>query len=547
MVKKNLSKLLAIILITATLSCSLFSGLLPTNGGQISVNINAEQGGELNLGEMKIIVPPGSLRTDTIIFVQKNSDRQQLNTQQEFYSVGDEFKIDIEKNNIVAPITLEIPFDPTQLPSSTDPSQVFLSYFDDATGRWVFAGGKVDVARSVIILPVTHASLWRPATWNWGAWIALLSKTLGGDYIDLVDAEKLLTNDCPTIGKYIQVDESQAHNMIQGCIEDDNAEQPKLRIVNPKSIFYEIRPISGGNGYPSPELLAPGDSVEFTVSTLDPSPLVISAEMTQKSSWYLVIHMVIKMLPGANQLGFQSKNIACLTERLQDVSYFVSAVESLSVAHNGASAALSIRDFMKDKNAVRRFITAADDCSFGPALTWSDEGFKQIAGATNTIISATDYIANYLAGNSYSQVSFSWKTPTTKLDSVQVGGSDPFFLTYDKNLWYATNNVEMDGGSLQNTLDLKSNPECILYQYIPLGTMAIIMPPPIQEDIGGYVFQITENRLASNGNLVKIEFYYQYTLDIGLMINDNSDAGTCLNEAKIVLKNSANNNFGPNR
>jgi WD40 repeat protein len=237
--------------------------------------------------------------------------------------------------------------------------------------------------------------------------------------VDFVEAVQLLTDDCPQSGQYVQVDSSQALNLVQGCVEVDDRQQPELRIINPKSFFYEIKPISGGNGYPVPTLLAPGDEVKFEASTSDPSPLIIQAEITQKSGWYLVIHMIISMLPGANQFGIQPSSVACITERLEDVSALASAVESL-LNNNGAAAAESISNFMLDGDAVRRFLTAADDCNFGPAPTWSVEGIKQIGGAVSTIMSATDYIANYFAGNTNAQLSFTW-TPFPEAEIAYMG------------------------------------------------------------------------------------------------------------------------------
>jgi len=83
------------------------------------------------------------------------------------------------------------------------------------------------------------------------------------------------------------------------------------------------------------------------------------------------------------------------------------------VDYDGASAAESISDFLLDEDAVRRFLTATSDCNFGPSQTWSFAGIKQIGAATSTIISSTDYIANYLAGNSYSQILFYWMAPVS--------------------------------------------------------------------------------------------------------------------------------------
>jgi hypothetical protein len=392
------------------ISCS-FLNLPSTSNKSVTINITSSQGGDLTLPDKAVLkIPPGGLQSDTQVTLSKISDGN-TPAAGEMIGVGSTYQIDLGSSSLQKPATLEIPFDPKLLPASTDPGQVFLTYYDDTAKQWVYAGGVVDTARNVVVLDISHASLWRPATWNWSAWIAVLDKLLSVSIVDFVEAVQLLTNDCHQTGNYVQVDSSQARNMVQGCVEIDDSQNPELRIVNPKSFFYEIKPISGGNGYPAQTLLTPGDEVKFEASTSDPSPLIIQAEMTQKSGWYLVIHMIITMLPGANQFGIEPIKVACITERLADVSDIASAVESLIIDHDGAKAAESLSNFMLDGDAVRRFLTAADDCHFGPAPTWSIEGIKQIGGAVSTILSSTDYIANYFAENSGAQVLFIWTSP----------------------------------------------------------------------------------------------------------------------------------------
>jgi Tol biopolymer transport system component len=412
-----------------TVSCSFFvqptsspptaSAPSQTTSQEVSVIISASQGGELTLPDKTILrIPPGSLQADTQISIRKITVENFPFAQQELAIVGGIYDIDLGTDNLEKPATLEIPFDITLLPAGAEPSQVFLSYYDETAKEWVYAGGEVDTNRNVVVLEISHASWWMPTTWNWGAWIAVLSKILRVSIVDWIEAVRLLTDDCPQTGEYVHVDSSQARNLVQGCVEQDDVERPGLRVVNPKLFFFEIQPVSGGNGYPSPTLLSPGEDLKFEASTFDPSPLIIEARMTERSGWHLVVHMVITMLPGANQFGIQGRHVACITERLADVSYFASAVESLLVDHNGAAAAESISQFMLDSDAVRRFITAADDCNFGPAPTWSVEGIRQIGGAVSTIMSATDYIANYFAGNTHAQVSFIWTLPSTSIGKI---------------------------------------------------------------------------------------------------------------------------------
>ena len=405
-------------------SCSFFTQptlITPTASNQeVSVMISASQGGELALPDKTVLkIPADSLQTDTQVSISKISVQDLHAAPEELSIVGGAYDINLGTTSLQKPATLEIPFDPTLLPDGTDPGQVFLSYYNEITKEWVYAGGVVDTNRNVVVLEITHASLWMPTTWNWAAWIAVLDKLLSVSIVDFIEAVQLLTNDCPQTGNYVQVDSSQALNLVQGCVDVDDSQQPVLRIVNPKSFFYEITSISGGNGYPSPSILSPGDEVKFEASTSDPSPLIIQAEMTQKSGWYLVVHMIITMLPGANQFGIQPSSVACITERLADVSDIASAVESL-LNTDGAAAAESISNFMLDGDAVGRFLSAADDCHFGPAPTWSIEGIKQIGGAVSTIMSATDYIANYFAGNTYAQLSFAWTTPVDMTDAESI-------------------------------------------------------------------------------------------------------------------------------
>jgi WD40 repeat protein len=399
----------------------------PSIGLEASEMISASNGGQLTLPDQTVLkIPADALQSDAQVSIRKTTGSDIPIIQEELSSVGGAYDISLGTSTLEKSATLEIPFDSALLSNGAKPNQVFLSYYDEGAKKWVYAGGKVDLYRNVVVLEIIHASWWMPTTWNWAAWIAVLNKFLKISIVDWIDAVNLLTDECPQTGKYVQVNSSQARNLVQGCVEKDDSTRPGLRVVNPKSIFFEIRPISGGNGYPALTMLAPGDEVKFDASTSDPSPLIIQAEMTQKSGFYLVIHMIITMLPGANQFGIQSSSVACVTERLADVSDIASAVESL-LNNDGAAAAESISKFMLNGDAVRRFLTAADDCNFGPAPTWSFEGISQIGGAVSTIMSATDYIANYFAGNSSAQVSFDWTGSGNLMGAIAY--------TYKNNIW----------------------------------------------------------------------------------------------------------------
>lgn len=384
----------------------------PTPQQEVTAVVSASQGAEVSLPNGATVrIPAGSLANDTTVSIERVPAGETTGGDFEAaMSVGERYQIDLGGQTLQKPAVLEVPFDPALLPEGNDPSEVFLAYYDETTKQWLFAGGEVDSSRNVVILPITHASWWEPWTWNWGAWIAVLSKALKGNVVDILEAATLLTDDCPQEGQNVSVNLSQANNVVQGCVERDDPETPELRIVNPKSFFFEVRPVSGGNGYPPQTMLAPGESLRFQANTSDPSPLVVSADITQKAGWYLVVHLMIQMLPGANQLRVQGPQIACITERVADVSYIASASEALLRDHNGTAAAEKLVQMLLDGDAMRRFIQAADDCGYGPAATWSAEGIRQIGAATSTIISATDFVANYFL-NTESQVLFNFTPP----------------------------------------------------------------------------------------------------------------------------------------
>lgn len=390
----------------------------------ITTTIAAAEGDELSLSDgASLVIPAGALPADTEITFANLGDSDSSVPQFEYaYGVGSLYEVDLGPGALRQPVTLEIPFDPESLPQGAEPSQVFLSYFDDRVGEWRFAGGTVEVEQSVVRISTDHASVWRPSTWNWRAWTAALHKITQGSIVGAIEGIDLFFFDeCPQQGQVVQVDADPSHSLLQGCVAEDDPVRPVLRVVNPKAFFVEVQTESEGNSYFEQTMLGPGEDLRFTANTQDPSPLIVSAEMTQKAGFYLVIDMVVAMLPGANQLGFQGKTIACLTERLSDSSYFFSAANSLALSHDALAASESISRFMLDEDTVLRFIQAAGDCDYGPAPTWSIEGFKQIASSVSVITSAADFIVNYLSGNQYSSLAFAWTQESTVVSGSSGG------------------------------------------------------------------------------------------------------------------------------
>lgn len=426
-VRARIAALLACV--AMVLACSVLT-VKPTERSLedgVKVRIESAEGGTLALTDgARLVIPAGSLPADTEVWLRRVEAGSATGGKVEFTNpVGALYEVDLGGQDLAGPVTLEIPFDPKALPAGVEVSEVFLTYLDEALGEWVFAGGEVDPARNMIVLEVVHASLWEPATWNWEAWAAALNGILSANIVSIVEGVAVLVDDCPQDGQYVSVDASGANGLIQGCVERDDAQAPELRIVNPRGIYVEVQPMADWV-YFKPTLLAPGESLRFQGDTGKPSPYVVSADVTQRAGWRLVIHMTIAMLPGFNQLRFQGQTIACLTEALADVSYLASAADAI-VDGNGAAAFEHLVDMYKEEDVMRRLKTGAADCDYGPAATWSIPGLK-IVGASLATIQSSAELSYYYLSNTHGEVEFlvpTFTPPGRIIYAIAVPDSDP--------------------------------------------------------------------------------------------------------------------------
>jgi len=390
--------------------------------------VKSSEGGTLALADgARLEIPVGSLSADGEVSFRRVEPGITTGGIDEFtIPVGDRYEVDLGRQELTGPVTLEIPFDRTALPPGEEPEHVFLSYFDEDRGKWVFAGGEVDPKRNVVSLEVDHASWWQAVTPNWGALVAAVNKIFSANVVSLLEAGALILEECPQEGQYASVDASGANGLIQGCVERDDALAPEFRIVNPRAVYIEVQPMTGWAFF-EPTLLAPGESLRFQGDPGKPSPFVASADVTRKAGWRLVIHMTIAMLPGFNELGFQGETIACMTERLKDVSYLASAAEAIADG-SLAGAVEQIAWMGADEDAVRRLRTGAVDCDYGPASIWSLPGVKSVLASLATIQSSLELISTYF-GSIHGQVSFQWGT------SSEAGGEiEPLDRTSEQSI-----------------------------------------------------------------------------------------------------------------
>ena len=123
-----------------------------------------------------------------------------------------------------------------------------------------------------------------PSSWNWNAWVAILSSVLKGNIVDLIKATNVLTTPCGSGGQYISVDNSLAHNSIQGCIDTD-APEAKVRVVNLRSIYFTL---VVSNDTPL-KLLKPGESVSVPIDVQKQSPVTATALLTSDAADALIV------------------------------------------------------------------------------------------------------------------------------------------------------------------------------------------------------------------------------------------------------------------
>ena len=381
--------------------------------GSVSQRITAADGGGVALGDsVTLKVPAGALPADATVTITAQDDQGPAPTELDGAKpAGPKFKVDLGGQEPSKPVTLEIAFAPDLLPEGTPEDAVFLAYYDEAQKEWVPVGGRVDKDRHVVIVETDHLSWWNPFTWNWDAWIAVLHKTLSLRLTDFVEGVSLLTEDCKESGQNVTVDNSKGNTVIKGCITKDDAASPELRVVNLKSFYVGLAPAAGGPGYPKAMILGPGDAATFTASTSDKPPATVYADFTDAAMWRFVVGLVAEMLPGGDQMP--NDGLAYIADGLAMVFSGQEVSEDLD-AGDAAGAADHIYELITGDKFIETFVKLATEYGQEHGVDmmskWTASGIKQVfkaVAAVDVIISATDFLANYVFNN-HSAVAFSW-------------------------------------------------------------------------------------------------------------------------------------------
>jgi hypothetical protein len=139
-------------------------------GGQatsVSKKISAAKGGTVSLGdEISLRIPAGALSADATVRVTKatkeNPGPEELKSVK---AVGPAWNIDLGGQELTAPVTLELTYDPSLLPQGAPEDAVFAAYYDESVGLVAIVRGRVNSDKHVIIVETTHLSWWQPSTW----------------------------------------------------------------------------------------------------------------------------------------------------------------------------------------------------------------------------------------------------------------------------------------------------------------------------------------------------------------------------------------------
>lgn len=554
MKKKKISLVIIVVMMLVTISCSLpqCSNSIGSDGGNSN---SSSQGNQTKISlpdGASLELDPRSLPNEVEASIELVS--QEKRTYDEYSQVGSIYEISLGSEKLNDSAILTLPYDPASLPEDVDPETLFIAYYDEDVQDWQFVGGDVDTENHLITVKTDHASRWSVFTWNWDAWIAVLDNVLSLNLVSWYKAVDLLTDDCPQSGEGVWVDSTKSGNLIQGCIEQDGETEAVLKVINPKSFYYEITANSEGQGNNFSELLSPGGSYEFEIDKLSAPPVEVRAEITQKAGYRLFVHWFLSYLPGLNSAELKPQEVDCLAERLEQEGLPIvsSVIDDLigGDTTSGVKASMSLIELWLDIDFLESFLEGAGVCIDYLPATWSLDNIRKIASSSSVIIEGWDFIMNYAASanGSPSQVSFNWtqlgpsmgmtNTPESQnadLDSIEIPGvRRNFYLTYDTNTWGSVD----DGYGPY--LTMMSDPDCRISGFIPFGFDPVVDIEMTQVQMGSYTVSIEQ---FSVDNETFLEIYHVDNEMISIAVDTGNTPEQCMGAAREVIEISAENDF----
>jgi Tol biopolymer transport system component len=442
---KNL-RLIIIFLFIFLTSCSKDSGASSSTSSVIPPG----KGGEMILENgARLSLEPGSFEEETVVTFKIVSSDITL-SESDLVSLGEVYEVDLDPTELTKPAKLELPINIDNLPPEISENELFIAYFDESVGEWVYQGGIADFESGIISLQITHGSKWGVARWDWDKWPAFVNKILSLSVDEWYEAYELIKHECKSGGINVTVDGSLSNNMILGCVDEDNEEYPKLSLVNPQLITYDISVFSGGNDYPAPQRMFRGDIVEFDASVYDPSPLIISAIWSEETLYLDLFRATIALLPGG--LDVLGKNgsplFICLAEAYDNYSFLPEGYYEAKIEEDASAVFEIIMTKIFEEGFLSPFFNNVFECGGEVAKTWSVQNIlKQLSIHTGLLYSihtslAVDY--QLLLGHPVSKIGFYWDYSPPESDQLWIAysnakniflihpdGSDDHKITYD--------------------------------------------------------------------------------------------------------------------
>ena len=303
------------IFITITITACTDEGDTPSSSDTRSATVDAASGGTLELLDgTRLVVPPGAVANGITIHMNQISD---VEIPDGAIPVGALVRIDLNEATLAVPARLELPYNPAELPSGASEDQVFVAYRDDDSGVWTAVGGFVDTDRHVIAVELTHASTWSPWTWIADAVIQGVVTGFKFDFASVFDAFGAFDG-CVVSERYVVFDESDAEDYIGTCVEVDDIDRPRIRIVNRRTFSIDLEsvgsiPVELTSAKGLSRLRTSSFDADFTDASPNDS-VTIRATVNWDATLADILLDVVTLLPFVNPADIATKLVVLIDE-----------------------------------------------------------------------------------------------------------------------------------------------------------------------------------------------------------------------------------------
>ena len=422
---------LAVVVVVGVGAIGVFQSGTSAGASSAPVTFTAAGGGTMALpGGGSVVLPPAALSSDAVghaTVVAPASD--QLSAQWPARPVGPGYRIEVGGGTFAHPATLVLPVASASLPAGATPADAFIAYQDESSGAWVPVAGTLDPSGRTLTVQTDHLSKWQVFAIDPNYWLAFLKKAATGNLSDFLQGVRALTTPCIESGHGFAIDNTLANHMIEGCLSEASATSARVRIVNLRSFYLQV---TDNAGYVGQTLLAPGDSVDFTVRAADqvPQPVIISANMTRAGLGLSLIDLLLRFMPGSDLARSSPAYYRAVVDIYSAESR---ALTGLGIAGNlqsgnvlGAGDALV--QFVSNKSDLEVFAAAASAAGAKydiPALQWFSADdmsqYLEVVNLADLIVTTWEFFGNYFF-NAHTEVHLTWQTPAAQAGSASVSG-----------------------------------------------------------------------------------------------------------------------------